>query len=98
MIRIIFSFFFLFGTNASISQIMSVDLNWSEIHQYEENGHTFPIHFIENQGIDNGMPYYFQKTKTFSAQQKVVITDVVTEPIPGSDINYYKGSFTQLPT
>ena len=98
MIRIFFSFFFLFVANASISQVVLVDLNWSNIHNYQDDGNIFPIHFIENQGIDNGMPYYFQKTKTFSSQQKVVLSDLVTEPIPSSDINFYKRSFIQLPT
>lgn len=98
MIRIFFSFFFLFVANASISQVVLVDLNWSNIHNYQDDGNIFPIHFIENQGIDNGMPYYFQKTKTFSSQQKVVLSDLVTEPIPSSDINFYKRSFSKLPT
>lgn len=98
MIRIFFSFFFLFVANPSISQVVLVDLNWSNIHNYHDDGNIFPIHFIENQGIDNGMPYYFQKTKTFSSQQQVVLSDLVTEPIPSSDINFYKRSFIQLPT
>ena len=98
MIRIIFSFLLLFVANASISQVVLVELNWSNIHQYEEDGSTFSLHYIKNQGIDNGIPYYFQKTKTFSSQQKVVISDVATEPIPDSDINYFKQLFIQLPT
>ena len=96
MNRIIFLFFLLLSVNASFSQVVKVDLNWSQTHSHEVEGKVYPLRFIENQGVDNGLPYFFSKTKTNSTQQKVVISDIVTEQIPSTDLTYYKASFVQV--
>lgn len=96
MNRIIFLFFLLFSVNASFSQVVKVDLNWSQTHSHEMEGKVYPLRFIENQGIDNGLPYFFSKTKTNSTHQKVMISDIVTEQIPSTDLTYYKASFVQV--
>jgi len=96
MNRIIFLFLLLFTANASFSQVVKVDLKWSETHSHEVEGKVYPLRFIENQGVDNGLPYFFSKTKTNSSQQKVVISDIVTEQIPSSDLTYYKAAFVQV--
>ena len=96
MIRIIFLLILLYCSNASFSQVVKVDLNWSQTHLHEDEGSIYPLRFIENQGIDNGLPYFFSKTKTNSTQQKVVISGIVTEQIPSSDVSYYKGSFVTV--
>jgi hypothetical protein len=97
MNRINFLIFLLLSANASFSQVVKVDLNWSQTHSHEVEGKVYPIRFIQDQGIDNGLPYFFRKTKTNSTEQNVVITDIVTEQIPSSDLTYYKGSFVKIP-
>ncbi len=97
MNRIIFFLLFFLSSHNAITQIVNIELKWSKVHSFEQDSKVFPIHFIEGQGIDNGIPFYFQKNKTSSLQQKVVISNVVTEPIPSSDVNYYKNSYVSLP-
>lgn len=97
MNRIIFFLLILISTQTSISQVVNVKLEWSQIHEYEVDGKTYPVHYINEQGIDNGLPFFFKKTKTNSLQQKVVISNIVFEPIPSSDLNYYKNSLVAIP-
>jgi hypothetical protein len=97
MYRIIFFLLLLIGSQVAQSQEVNIELKWTQIHNYERDGKIFPIHFIEEQGIDNGIPFYFKKFKTNSLQQKVIISNIVTEPIPSSDIPYYKNSFVTIP-
>lgn len=98
MNRIIFFLLFFLSSHNAITQIVNIELKWSKVHSFEQDSKVFPIHYIEGQGIDNGLPFYFQKNKTSSLQQKVVISNIVTEPIPSSDVNYYKNSYVSLPS
>jgi hypothetical protein len=98
MYRIIFFLLLLIHSHEAISQVVNIELKWSQIHNNEQDGKVFPIHFIEGQGIDNGIPFYFKKFKASSLQQKVIISNVVTEPIPSSDLTYYKNSFVSIPS
>jgi hypothetical protein len=97
MYRIIFFLLLLISSQDALSQVVNIELKWTQIHNYEQDSKVFPIHFIEEQGIDNGIPFYFKKFKASSLQQKVIISNVVTEPIPSSDVSYYKNSFVSLP-
>jgi hypothetical protein len=97
MNRIIFFLLLLFRSLDGISQVVNIELKWSQTHNYEKDDKVFPINYIEDQGIDNGIPFYFKKFKASSLNQKVIISDVVSEPIPSSDVSYYKNSLVSIP-
>lgn len=98
MNRIIFFLLLFTSAQEAISQIVKIELKWTQVHSFEEDSKVFPVNYLEGQGIDNGIPFYFKKFKTSSLQQKVIISDIVSEPIPSSDLSYYKNSFVSIPS
>ena len=96
--RIFFVFSCLLTFQWSFAQSMKVELLWSKTHTFEEEGNSFSIQYVDGQGIDNGFPYYYSKSKAKSLQQEVLISDLQFEQIPSTDLPYYLSKSGQIPS
>ena len=88
--RIYFSLLLIILLFPVYAQEQTLDFNWTKNHSIELEGKNYAVQYIENQGIDNGIPYYFQKIKTTSVHQTAEITSISSEPIPSADLSYFK--------
>lgn len=88
--RIFFSFLIIALSFRLHSQQQVLECKWTKTHVIELDGKEYSIQYIDQQGIDNGVPYYFRKMKTPSVQQSIEITSISSEPIPTSDLSYFK--------
>ncbi|MFM6935126.1 MAG: type IX secretion system sortase PorU [Flavobacteriales bacterium] len=95
--RIIFVFLSLLNFQTGNTQV-TINLNWNQTHNAEWQEKSYVLHYIEGQGIDNGLAFYFEKIKTNSLHQKVVISNEQYEPIPPSDELFFKSTNVLIPS